>query len=136
MGFLVDTNVLSEAVRPRPDSRVIQWLDRNDASLFVSTLTLAEILKGIHLLLPGVRRRKLESWFEEFIKSFDGRIVGFDEKSARTWGDFYARQQKKGRSMSSFDSLLAATAIAYELKFATRNTANFPPEVQVVNPWK
>jgi hypothetical protein len=136
MSYLVDANVLCEATRPQPDARVIEWLDRNDALLHVSTLTLAEIVKGIHLLPPGRKRKKIEAWFEELVASFTGRVVPFGEDASRTWGAFYARHQKQGRQLSSFDSLLAATAVAHGHTLATRNTADFPADVPVVNPWE
>lgn len=136
MSFLVDANVLCEATQPRPAAKVIAWLDRHDALLHVSTLTLAEISKGIHLLAPSRKRRKLETWFEEMVESFDGRILSFDEDACRVWGAFYAQHQKKGRRLSSFDSLIAATALAHGHTIATRNTTDFPDDVPVVNPWK
>ena len=135
MGFLVDANVLCEATRPRPEARVLAWLDRHDTALHVSTLTLAEILKGIHLLATGRKRRVLENWFEELVASFAGRIVPFDEDACRTLGAFYAKHERKGWSLPSFDSLIAATALAHGHTVATRNTADFPDDVPVVNPW-
>lgn len=135
MSYLVDANVLSEAMRPQPNARVLAWLDRHDASLHVSTLTLGEILKGIHLLERGGKRKKLETWFEELIESFAGRIVSFDEDACRTWGAFYAKHQQRGRPLSSFDSLIAATALAHGHTLATRNAADFPDEVALVDPW-
>ena len=136
MSYLVDANVLSEAMQLRPHARVIAWLDRHDASLHVSTLTLGEILKGMHLLERGAKRRKLELWVDALVQGFAGRIVPFDEDACRTWGEYYARHQRKGRTLSSFDSLLAATAIAHGHTLATRNTGDFPSEVPVVNPWE
>jgi predicted nucleic acid-binding protein len=135
MGYLVDANVLCEATRLQPSVNVLTWLERHDAELHISTLTLAEILKGIHLLAPGKKRRQLELWFEELVASFEGHVLTVDETVARTWAEFYARQQRQGRLLSSFDSLIAATAIAHELTLATRNTDDFPKEVSVVNPW-
>ena len=136
MSYLVDANVLSEAIRPQPDTQVMAWLERHDASLHVSTLTLGEILKGIHLLSHGTKRRKLESWFEELVTSFAGRVVSFDEDACRSWGAFYARHQQKGRPLGSFDSLIAATAIAHGHTLATRTVADFPSDVPIVNPWR
>ncbi|MGI8601780.1 MAG: type II toxin-antitoxin system VapC family toxin [Verrucomicrobiales bacterium] len=136
MSYLVDANVLCEATQPRPAAKVIAWLDRHDASLNVSTLTLAEILKGIHLLTQGRKRRKLEAWFEELLESFTGRIVSFDEEACRIWGAFYAKHQQKGRQLSSFDSLIAATALAHGHTLVTRNTTHFPSDVPLVNPWE
>lgn len=136
MSYLVDANVLCEAIRPRPNARVLAWLERHDASLFVSTLTLGEIVKGIHLLERGRKRKKLEAWFEELIESFAGRIVPFDEDACRRWGAFYAKYQRQGRSLASFDSLIAASALAHGHTLATRNLADFPDEVDLVNPWE
>ncbi len=115
---------------------MLAWLDRHDAELHVSTLTLAEIAKGIQLLAQGAKRRKLEAWFEELVASFAGRVLPVDEAVARTWGAFYAKHQRQGRLLSSFDSLLAATALAHDLTLATRNTTDFPNDVPVVNPWE
>ena len=136
MSFLVDANVLCEAIRPRPDAKVLAWLDRHDASLHVSTLTLAEMLKGIHLLAPGRKRRALENWFGELVASFAGRIVPFDDDACRAWAAFYAKHERKGRPLPSFDSLLAATALAHGHTIATRDVSDFPNDVPVVNPWK
>lgn len=136
MSYLVDANVLCEATRPQPDARVLAWLERHDAELHISTLTLAEIVKGIHLLSHSKKRRHLEEWFEELVASFAGRVLTVDEPVARTWGAFYAKQQRQGQLLSSFDSLLAATALAHGLTLATRNTLDFPDEVPVVNPWQ
>lgn len=135
MSFLVDANVLSEGIRQQPNVRVLAWLERHDATLHVSTLTLAEILKGIHLLEHNARRKKLESWFEDLVESFAGRILSFDEDACRTWGVFYAKHQRKGRLLSSLDSLIAATALAHGHTLATRNTRDFPEDVMMVNPW-
>jgi predicted nucleic acid-binding protein len=136
MSYLVDANVLSEATRRQPDAKVLSWLERYDAELHVSTLTLAEIVKGIHLLAHGKKRRDLEAWFEELVASFADRILPVDESVARAWGAFYAKHQRRGRLLSSFDSLLAATAFVHELTLATRDTDDFPDDVSVINPWQ
>src|SRR5437870_3749453 len=103
MSYLVDANVLCEATRSEPNAKVLAWLVRHDTELHVSTLTLAEIVKGIHLLVQGKKRRKLETWFEELVRSFDDRVLTVDEAVARTWGAFYAKHQRQGRLLSSFD---------------------------------
>ena len=124
MSYLVDTDVLSEATRPRPEAKVLAWLERHDAELHISTLTLGEIVKGTHLLAHGQRRRQLETWCEDLIASFAGRILPVDELVARTWGEFYAKHQRVGQTLPSLDSLLAATAIAHKLTLATHNIAD------------
>ncbi len=136
MSFLVDANVLCEAMQARPDPRVLAWLYRHEAQLHVATLTLAEICKGIHLLAPGRKRRNLEDWFEELVLSFNGRVLPFDLHAATTWGAFHARHQLRGCVLPSFDSLLGAIALAHALTIVTRNTSDFPEEVSVLNPWE
>ncbi len=104
--------------------------------MHVSTLTLAELVKGIHLLARGKKRRELETWFEELVASFAGRVLPVDEAVARRWGAFYAKHQRQGRMLPAFDSLLAATALAHGLTLATRNVTDFPDDVALVNPWQ
>jgi hypothetical protein len=136
VSFLVDTNVLCEAIRPRPDARVLDWLDKHDALLHVSALSLAEITKGIQLLPAGKKRRALQAWYEELLEAFAERILPFDATTARVWGEMTARHQHAGRILASFDSLIAATAAAHNLVLATRNTADFPADIPTVNPWE
>jgi DNA-binding MarR family transcriptional regulator len=100
------------------------------------SVTLGEIVKGTHLLAHSQRRRQLEAWCEDLIASFAGRILPVDELVAKTWGEFYAKHQRAGRTLPSFDSLLAATAIAHKLTLATHNAADFPSDVPVVDPWQ
>lgn len=136
MSFLVDANVLCEATRSAPEPRVISWLTLHDASLHVSTLTLAEILKGIHLLQESRRRRLLEKWFEELRESLEGRIIPFDEAASEVWAVFYAKHERMGRKLSSIDSLIAATALAHGHVLATHNVVDFPDDVPTVDPWQ
>ena len=135
MSYLVDANVLCEATRPRAEARVLDWLDRHDAQLHVSVITLGEILKGINLLSKGRKQRRLETWFADLEASFDGRVLLLDPPVMREWAALYARHQRAGRLLSSFDSLLAATASLHGLTLVTRNESDFPAEVPVVNPW-
>jgi hypothetical protein len=136
MSYLVDANVLSEATRRQPDANVLSWLERHDAELHVSTLTFAEIVKSIHLLAHGKKQRNLAAWFEELVASFAGRVLPVDESVAHAWGVFYAKHQRRGRLLSSFDSLLAATALVHGLTLATRNAVDFPDDVSVIDPWQ
>ncbi len=131
----MDANVLCEATRPQAEARVLDWLDRHDAELHVSVIALGEILKGIHLLAEGRKRRRLQTWFAELEASFDGRVLLLDQPVMREWAALYARHQRAGRLLSSFDSLLAATASLHGLTLVTRNEADFPPEIPLLNPW-
>jgi len=135
MSYLVDANVLCEATRPQVEPKVLAWLEQHDAELHVSVLTLGEILKGICLLPRGPKRRRLEAWFAELEGSFEGRVLPVDRAVMGEWAALYARHQRTGRLLSSFDSLLAATATIHGLTMVTRNHSDFPPELSLVNPW-
>ncbi len=135
MNYLVDANVLCEATRPQADARVLAWLAKHDAELHVSVITLGEILKGIWLLPRGAKRHRLEAWFSELELSFEGRILPVSQAVMREWATLYSKHQLAGRLLSSFDSLLAATATLHRLTLATRDLSDFPSDLDLVNPW-
>ena len=135
MNYLVDTNVLCEPTRPTPDAKLVHWLAANDAHLFVSVLTLGEILKAIELMPAGKRRRLMQAWFERIEDWAADRLLLIDWEVMRDWGTYYARHLKRGRTLDVIDSLLGATALAHGLTVATRNGPDFP-EVPLVNPWE
>jgi len=133
--FLVDTNVISESSRPNADPRVLKWLEDHDHQLFLSTISIGELSKGIALLQNGKRKQALESWFEEICQWAENRILVPDQMVMRTWGELCATCEKRGESLSVLDSMIAATALRYELTVVTRNCGDFPCEVSVLNPW-
>ena len=134
MNYLVDTNVLCEPAKPKPNPNVMDWLTDNDSHLLVSVLTLGEILKGIELLPTGKRRREMQAWFERIEAWAEDRLLPIDQDVMRTWGTYYARHLKRGRTLDVIDSLLGATALTHGLTVSTRNSGDFP-EVPLVNPW-
>lgn len=136
--MLLDTCVLSELVRPRPDARVLSWLEGvGDAELFLSVLTLGEIAKGKERLPQGPKRRRLEEWLEEVQREFADRILPIDAAVARTWGRVSARAEAKGRPASVVDGLIASTALSRDVPVATRNVEDFSAfGVTVVDPWR
>lgn len=136
MSYLVDANVLSEATRHNADAEVVSWLGQHDTELYVSVITLGEIDKGIQLLPRSKRRNALQKWFKELEYSFDNRILPLDRDTMSQWATMYAKSQRTGRLLPSFDSLLAATALEHGLTVATRNTDDFPSECPVLNPWE
>ena len=136
VSHLVDTNVLCEATRAQPDGKVMSWLEQHDAELHVSVITLGEILKGIRLLESSRKQRRLQDWFEELEASFEARILPVEQSVMKEWAAMYARHQQDGRLLSSFDSLLAATAAVHQLTVVTRNESDFPPETRLFNPWR
>jgi predicted nucleic acid-binding protein len=139
MGYLLDTDVLSESSNPRPDQRVTAWLDRHDHELFLSTISLGEITKGIELLAPGKRRKEIEGWFTRLEAWADtgtsSRLLAPDERVMKVWGTLCARHEAKGRRLPVLNSLIAATAIANDLTLVTRNTADHPEGIPILNPW-
>jgi predicted nucleic acid-binding protein len=136
-GYLLDTNCVSELVRPNPEPRVLQWVDATDeAVLYLSVLTLGEIRKGLAALPHGKRRTRLETWLEVDLKArFAGRIVPIDSGVADRWGSIAAEAKRKGKALPVIDGLLAATALDHNLTVVSRNAGDFP-NLQVVNPWQ
>jgi predicted nucleic acid-binding protein len=135
MSYLVDANVLCESSKSHPEATVLQWLADHDAELYLSALSLGEMLKGIHLMDRGKRRQKVEVWYQRIERWAGGRILPVDAAVMKTWGAFYAKHQLAGRKLPAMDSLIAATALQHQLTLVTRNTTDFPDEVPVLNPW-
>lgn len=138
MSFLLDTNVVSEWTKPRPDAGVVAWLDDADEDhIFLSVVTLIELRYGIDRLDAGKRRLQLDHWLRnDLIIRFEGRILPVDEPVADVCGKLLATRQAAGRPMNAMDALIAATAEARELALVTRNAADFEGSVgSIVNPW-
>lgn len=138
-GFLLDTNCISELVRPKPEPRVLEWMEAADeAMLYLSVLTVGEIRKGLAGLTQGKRRTRLETWLEVELRArFSGRIVPIDSAIADRWGLLAAEGKRKGKALSIIDGLLAATALHLNLTVVSRNTSDFAiAQVPVLNPWE
>lgn len=137
-GFLVDTNVLSEAVRTKPEPRVLDWIGAADETLlYLSVLTLGEIRKGLALLPQGRRRTRIEAWIDVEVQSrFAGRILPITSAVADRWGLLAAEARKTGRALATIDGLLAATALEHNITVVTRNVRDFrDTHVLLLNPW-
>lgn len=138
MSFLLDTNVVSEWTKPRPNAGVVEWLARVDEDeAFLSVVTFAELRHGIERLPTGERRRRLDEWLRnDLALRFEDRIIGVDGAIADEWGRVVARRETRGRPMSTMDALIAATAQVHDLTVVTRNAADFQSSVKnVLNPW-
>jgi predicted nucleic acid-binding protein len=133
-GFLLDTNVISELVRPRPNPRVTHWLDSIDEELlFLSVLTLGEIRKGI-TALASARKVRLEAWLSGgLIPRFESRILAIDQAIAERWGQITGSLAAQGTPLPVIDGLLAATALDHNLTLVTRNVSL--TGVAVFDPW-
>jgi toxin FitB len=135
--FLLDTNAVSEWVKPTPDPGFVGWLQMADEdSVFLSVITLAELRFGTERLPLGARRSRLESWLQDdVIHRFEGRILPTDSLVADAWGRLVAQGESKGRSIAAMDGFLAATAHVHGLTVVTRNTNNFVGFCEIFNPW-
>jgi hypothetical protein len=132
--FLVDANVLSEATRPSPEPRAVEWLRRHERELAVDPVILGEIRFGIELLPAGARRRRLEAWFEQGV----ARIVcvPWDARTGLRWAGLLVALRRSGRALPIKDSLIAATALVHGFTVATRNLRDFRKTgVKVVDPF-
>lgn len=139
MNFLLDTNVVSEAMRKQPSARVLAWIGAQvEESLFISAITVGELRRGSLVLGEGKKRKALLHWIETGIKvEFAGRILPVDTAVVEHWADLQAASVKAGRRLPVMDSLLAATALAHRLTLATRNTADFKAAgAALVDPWQ
>ena len=136
--ILLDTNVLSELMRPAPEKGVGQWLaDQPDASVFISAITEAELRYGVALLPAGKRRSALVAVVEDMLgEDFAGRILPFDSAAAVAFAEIAANRRQAGRPIAQADAQIAAIARSRGAALATRNEPDFDGcGIQVVNPW-
>ena len=130
--YLIDTVVLSEYLRKRPSSKVINWLDAQpEDTLYISSLTIAELRKGYHKLqhkadtADKIRRaEKIESWIDVMKRRFRDNVVLIDDKILENWSELCGHAEAEGRKMPVVDSLLVASALTYGLVVVTRNVAD------------
>ena len=136
---ILDTNVVSEPMRPSPSPAVMAWLSSKpeNGHFFVTTLTMAEILFGVELLSRGKRRDNMLAQAQAtFAEDFAGRILPFDEDAARAFAAIAASRRGQGRPIADLDAQIAAIARSRGAILATRNTADFEGcGIRLVNPW-
>ena len=136
--IVLDTNVLSETLKPDPSPMVLSWLQAQErSSVFTTAVTLAEMLGGVELLAGGKRRAHLEERIEETLAaSFAGRILPFDASASRLFAKITAGRKTLGLPVGTFDAMIAAIARAHHAAVATRNVADFEHcGVRLINPW-
>ena len=137
-GYLLDTNVLSETVKPRPAASVLEWLARQSpVELFLASITIGELVQGVRRRAEAPRARRLERWIHtELTLQFEGRVVSFDRRAAVIWGELMGDGYRIGRPPPAVDAQLAAIARQHSLVLVTRNVRDFQDlGVQLVDPW-
>jgi toxin FitB len=138
VNFLLDTNVISEWTKPRPNGGVVQWLsDAEEDRLFLSVVTIAELRHGVERLPAGARRARLGIWVSEAVPArFEGRVLPIEIEIATAWGRMMARARLRGRVLSIMDGFMAATAQRHDMTLVTRNVADFEAlDVRLLSPW-
>lgn len=137
--YLLDTNILSNITKPTPSVSLITWMaERADQDLFISSLTVAEVFRGVLEKPPGRRRDELETWFsgpEGPQALFAGRILPFDERAGLIWGRLMAEGRTEGRTRSALDTIIAAVAEANACVVVTDNERDFAG-IEIVNPMR
>ena len=136
--IVLDTNVLSEALRPVPEPAVLDWLAKQPrASLFTTTVTQGEVLYGIRLLADGKRRRGLwDAAKKIFSEDFEGQVLNFDSDAADTYAEIAASRRMAGKPISQFDAMIAAMARSRGASLATRHAKDFEDcRIDIVDPW-
>jgi toxin FitB len=136
-GFLLDTNVASEMIKPKPHPGVLNWIENADESLlYFSVVTLGEIRKGIASRPDAARRAQLEAWLSSLANRFSTRILPIDLAVADRWGRLAGKCKMGGVTLPVVDGLLAATALHHNLTFVTRNVKDVQGTgVDTLDPW-
>ncbi|MBC7609062.1 MAG: type II toxin-antitoxin system VapC family toxin [Polaromonas sp.] len=136
--IILDTNVVSEPLKPSPEPAVLAWLDRQaPETLYLTTINLAELLAGIEVLPQGRRRTELQQALTtKVMPLFEGRILSFDKKAAEAFARINASAQALGNPISFADGAIAAIASAQGFILATRNVSDFKSTgVEMIDPW-
>ncbi len=136
--IVVDTNVVSEAMGARPDPVVVSWLNAQAAeTLYLPSVALAELLFGVGAVPEGARKVRLSEALDGLLALFPGRVLPFDQESARRYADMAVAARAAGRALSVADGYIAATAASRGFAVATRNTRHFQRTgVEVIDPWR
>jgi predicted nucleic acid-binding protein len=138
LSFLLDTNVISEWVKPKPHAGVIRWLAEADEDrVFISVISIAEVRRGLERMAKGQRRDRIADWlWEDLPMRFEGRILPVDLAVAQEWGVIVEKAGRRGNSIGVMDGFLAATAQTRELTLVTRNTKDFRDlGLALFDPW-
>jgi len=139
MKYLLDTPLLAELVRARPDDWVSRWMDAyDDEEIYLSLLTIGEIVKSIESESEPERRAELHRWLEEdLMVRFHGRIIPINQQVILEWGRMSAEAEARGKPLSAMDGMIAATVRAHQLVLITYNREIFAEAgIEVSDPWR
>jgi predicted nucleic acid-binding protein len=137
--YLLDTCLISELVKPKPDKSVIKWLNGcNEEDLFLSVITIGEIQKGITKVIDKTKKAKLENWLAgDLMERFKNRVLDINQTTAFEWGKLQGESEKSGNKLPAIDSLIAATVLVHNLTLVTRNINDFKNTgISIFNPWE
>ena len=138
MPFLLDTNVVSETVKAKPEKRVLAWLEaQTPVELFLAAQTIGELVRGARKVKEKARRERFEQWIEQDLTDqFEGRVLPFDGPAAALWGRLMGDGDRTGRTPAAADAQIAAVAIHHDLTLVTRNVKDFERfDMTLLNPW-
>jgi predicted nucleic acid-binding protein len=139
MKLLLDTCVISDLVSRKPNPAVVEWIDaQDDDDVYLSVITIGEIVKGIEKLPESRRKQELPDWLKhDLLARFQGRILALDIDVLVEWGTLTARMERAGRPMPAVDSLISAVALVNHCTLVTRNVSDFEGAgVEIINPWE
>jgi len=137
VSYLVDTNIFSESAKPKPDPQVMTWLKKHESEIYISTITVGEIRRGIERLPWGKRKTQLQVWLRSLCDCMQGRILSFNLSTAHIWGQLKAGWEAEKIVVPSLDSQIAAIAHRHSLVLVTRNTDDFEKTgLRLLNPFK
>jgi toxin FitB len=137
VNYLLDTCVISELVKLAPSSRVVNWINNIPSErLFLCSLTIGEIRKGLTKLPESKKKEKLTDWLNTLLENYQDRIYPIDITVAENWGVIQGKAENEGMPMSSIDGLIAATSHTHNLILVTRNEKDFQASnLSIINPW-
>jgi predicted nucleic acid-binding protein len=139
MKALLDTCVISELISKKPNPKVVEFVDSLDLEdVYLSVITIGEIVKGIGKLSRSRRKADLQAWLkDDLLVRFEGNVVALDTDILIEWGVLTAQLESTGRTMPAIDSLIAATALSKKMTLVTRNVSDFEEtNVDILNPWE
>jgi predicted nucleic acid-binding protein len=136
--IILDTNVVSETMKPQPEASVLAWLDAQVAeTLYLTSITLAELLFGVAVLPDGKRKERLAATIESLSTLYEGRVLPFDTEAARCYAALAVAARRKGHGFPMPDGYIAAIAVSHGYSVASRDASAFvTADIKIINPWQ